>query len=462
MDKKAVGVFFDILEYMTTDEKVKIPEEDLVKIHQALANKDFILENLASMKSSRPIAENAPVGLKQLGNSCYMNSSLQILAANAAFLRTALQEEPVLREPQEIEESKEKQLQYQALKDGGQETFYVKETGEKRTLVDLIEAEESRQDLLQTDIERKRKLHKAIHEFIKLNKQIVSPKKADATAKKGVFADMVDMFTTYQLSANLLPLLKKIREVIFAENFILGDLSGQQDSPEFLGPVLDSIGYGVSEERTKKHSDAYMKKAGNAGRAKTKSETKPRMVFEIPVPKHGKFTLQSSIDTLKKEKHIDDVDNKWNGDTDYEETSTLKEIPEVIMIQLKRFEPIFKEKEVEVEVDKGGEKVKEKKKIKVPKGTKRVGTKITVEDEIDLKKLIDPSLLKKGISTKYRLVSYVTHKGNSSHDGHYKAGVKKGGQWYKCNDSKISTLDEKKAKKKSREAYILVLERIKD
>lgn len=66
------------------------------------------------------------------------------------------------------------------------------------------------------------------------------------------------------------------------------------------------------------------------------------------------------------------------------------------------------------------------------------------------------SNLNKATPPPYDLVGILVHQGQTCASGHYVSFVKKGGQWYRCNDSVVSKVDQ--ATVFSQQAYILMYE----
>lgn len=58
-------------------------------------------------------------------------------------------------------------------------------------------------------------------------------------------------------------------------------------------------------------------------------------------------------------------------------------------------------------------------------------------------------------SLTYELKAFVSHSGNSMNDGHYVSYVKRGGQWYFCNDTLLQPVDEDQILKEAKGAYLL-------
>ena len=54
----------------------------------------------------------------------------------------------------------------------------------------------------------------------------------------------------------------------------------------------------------------------------------------------------------------------------------------------------------------------------------------------------------------YRLVAFIHHRGNTPHSGHYVAYVRKGEQWFCCDDSRVSAVSNKSAESVAERAYL--------
>ncbi|KAJ3310928.1 hypothetical protein HDV04_004534 [Boothiomyces sp. JEL0838] len=76
----------------------------------------------------------------------------------------------------------------------------------------------------------------------------------------------------------------------------------------------------------------------------------------------------------------------------------------------------------------------------------------------------DPTKIKKVVyddgPSKYRLVSFISHKGTSAHCGHYVTCIKKGDEWILYNDEKVVLVPGSKVADLAADAYVYVFRRI--
>lgn len=56
--------------------------------------------------------------------------------------------------------------------------------------------------------------------------------------------------------------------------------------------------------------------------------------------------------------------------------------------------------------------------------------------------------------TLYDLYAVINHEG-SLHQGHYTSHVKRGGEWFRCQDQKVCVVDENTVLSDSSTAYVL-------
>ena len=229
---------------------------------------------------------------------------------------------------------------------------------------------------------------------------------------------------------------REFRETVFSSGATgLHGKREQQDAAELMNPLLDAIGcdFKYTIETSAKEGEIIEKSIN----------TQDAHMLPLEFPKQKKSIKLDDIIKSAKLEEIDDKKNKWipnggEGFQRYQHAYSISEkIPEVLVVQMKRFE-----------FDNYG-------------GASKIKTPVTIDSEnFDLSTFIDPKLLENGKSANYRLCSYVNHIGTSPSGGHYTANVRKGEQWFKCDDEDVITLSKGEEKKDREQAYLLVFERI--
>lgn len=150
--------------------------------------------------------------------------------------------------------------------------------------------------------------------------------------------------------------------------------------------------------------------------------------------------LQQMVDLNFGNQKIHDPDNEWkvldgHSTVDYEEDRTLTGEPkQVLPIQLKRFSY-------------GGRGV-----LKVDKSIE-----FPADNILDMSKAYG----RPPGSVTYSLQSFVCHLGQTPTHGHYISYVKKGDQWYCCNDDKVTAVTENIVDQAKSKAYLLFFEKNK-
>lgn len=305
-----------------------------------------LLENVEGELKKRPnnIATGIP-GISNIGNSCYMNASLQALLA--------------------IPEVKTK----------------IKERLEQET-------DKERKDILE-----------ALDSFIEMLKTYDEEKIAQAA---------------WMLR----------HKIFYSELFpdFIGGLTSQKDAPSFVQAVLDVIGWDPIRFRFDRRGVGQFKDMQREG---NKEE---EFMIKVTLSSDKKKNLQDLIHDEYQEKKNE---NSWKYDSKLtlksfvEQKEHIGSPPKYVFLQLKRFNKKY-------------EKIKDK--IKFPEGG-----------------VIDLSGPFKS-EAKYRMICCVNHHGSSLSGGHYTSYLKKGDQWYHCDDRYVSTVTKKKVPKE--EAYIVILEKI--
>lgn len=235
--------------------------------------------------------------------------------------------------------------------------------------------------------------------------------------------------------------LSQLRNVVVSPKTRLVHLPStysQQDAAEFMTAALRGIGYSFKMRKTieshdKKHSSF---------------EELSYHYLSIPLVKKqkGSATFEELVDHFRYEVS-DDPENVWNVTDDegfvraqyqkYTNTFEIVEsIPDTLVIQLKRFE-------------------------RSSTGLRKISGQVEMGEEIDLRSMIDESLLEDSPSTRYRVVG-VVHHGGGLGGGHYTADVKIGESWQHRSDLSVNSSPSLSSIEKNRKTgYMYVLERIK-
>ncbi|NGX42856.1 MAG: hypothetical protein K940chlam7_01144 [Chlamydiae bacterium] len=233
---------------------------------------------------------------------------------------------------------------------------------------------------------------------------------------------------------------RQLRETIFRSklvpDFDLKRITRQQDAASLMEGLLKALGFCFEVRKTLLSLDGVDKS----------ERTEPCHMLRVPISKED-MSFQKAVDNLKEE-NINDPETPWKVTSDPEgkvilrthaqrknEYQIAEKIPDVMVVQLVRFD----------------------------NNREKIDSAITWEsDVVDLSALIDPSLVFEGESTKYRIVSYVNHRGGGTDCGHYTANVRRGGHFYKCDDnSPVVQVSECREKSDRENAYLFVLERVK-
>lgn len=203
-------------------------------------------------------------------------------------------------------------------------------------------------------------------------------------------------------------------------------ISSQQDARAFLGVVLQAIGY-----------ECRQVAQNSAPGVDPSRNVEPLLMISAGVNGNN---IEQVLQGYRREE-VNDPENGWGNIHNYtREMFITGAIPDTLVVHLKRFE---------TEPIRGGNGAVRGIKIQNP---------VEIPDEIDLANMMDPELIREGVSTRYRVKAYINHHGDSINGGHYTANVRKEDGWYQCNDSGIRKLEIDYEDRVN--AYIVVLERI--
>ncbi|WP_195155585.1 ubiquitin carboxyl-terminal hydrolase [Candidatus Protochlamydia phocaeensis] len=374
---------------------------------EALLQESLLAESLASSKlSSSPSScsaiERPPIGIINGGNNCYAISTMQALLSSPSLLNK-LEELSIGKPP--VKGANETEKAYQARKND-----YEKWKPVKEKLINLVQAYQS----------------------------------ADATPKK--------------LNQALVSLRNAVFDAGVHPTLIKEDRLEQQDSSDFCAVILQAMNYAFNlktktkgeyqpplakdlvleaNEQAIDQADDVMPEAIHL----ESSQTEPFQVFPLSISKPGqKKSLEQLIKENAAEKIKDEI-NAWRVELEdgevvldeYERELSIadKNPPAVICFQLKRY---------------GYDKT----------GPFRIADSFAFDkDNIDLAHLVNPGSDKPVL---YRLVSCVNHSGKSTQGGHYTSFVRRGDQWYSCNDSVSRPCSSEQVNNAG--AYMLMLEKI--
>lgn len=390
---------------------------------------------------SRVARTPQPGGLNNLGNTCFMNSSLQvILNTNLAKLIDRDLQEPSFSDYYHLSLSDELLTQYLL---------------NPESIVDNMVLKSAVKNYLG-----------AVDEYPRIKAHHLALQKLKA------------VYTGKDTTISLYKALSDLRSVVISPRTRLVELPpsySQQDAGEFLSAALRGIafhfnmrkkiasddGKDTSETAEITHylsiplvkkevveddgeHDAQETKPVDKGTGKAPTTRKGRH-YRRPVKKY-QSDFQEMLEAYKVE-HKDDPDNKWmyigfdavREHQKYSQTyEIVDQIPDTLVVQVKRFQY-----------------------NNFGRISSKDSTPLVIGEEVDFRTLIDESLLVDDVSTRYKVVGIVNHGGGIG-GGHYTADVKIDGKWENRSDSSvIKNLSEQTSKSHLQNGYIFVFERIK-
>ncbi|MEC7840384.1 MAG: hypothetical protein VX777_10135 [Chlamydiota bacterium] len=309
---------------------------------------------------SRIIGFLKPNGIKNWGNSCYLNSMLQSIL-NVPQLSHLLEEQ---------------------------------EWSSERSLANCNQESDP-------------------SEILRLNRHV---------EVKGSIKSVVDSYKTGEAAA-INNAARNLRGKLYDAGYLHGPLTSQQDAEEVLTQLLSQVGYGFPTRSYKKYG------FGDDERVRVHPEENTQAIQVSLKDESGgdafSFSFQGLIDNYFVEQEYFDEDHVWEHDNGVREECPFRregveflEAPEYLFVTLKRFS--FNNQFAQAQ-------------------------KISEDFAFDNGEAIDFSAamseeLKShsdGRPFLYEPVAVIQHQGESANGGHYTADIKKGGQWYRCNDNVV-------------------------
>lgn len=314
-----------------------------------------------------------PVGLINLGNSCYMNSITQLIL-NTPYLRHQLI--------------------------NAQSAFKEESKHEQGMLDSLFE------------IDREIKTIQ------------IAPKARSSGWVKSLFGLMGPK------SSPSPETLKKLRDSLYGAGALAYGLYAQNDAAEAINPILDLIGAHFFLRKR------IITETGHLSEGNIESTT----LLTLNVA----GSLKESLSHYFSSEDVDFNDyNLPRPGCDFTTVNSKQTYrfegapPPLILVHLKRFEAMR---------DASGRMV-----------LKKISDFIDVKpnEEYDLSAYFGGEGTPDSLNAKYRLRAFVVHEGGIS-GGHYYSLVKKGENWYKCDDVNVDVVSD--VEKESRKGYIFALE----
>lgn len=385
--------------------------------------KSDILPNTRPVKLGIPntktaVSPNSRLkGIKNIGNSCYMNASIQILIDNPDF------REAIKKLDLPIYQEIKKKLAALVHSSTEKINKLLEEDSNKHLKVDINK-------LINGDIgnfikeegpEGYFSLLNVIGELRNISDESKSKFEEEALSLKRIFKDLQkirsvmealrDFVLKYEEPSNtpkdLEILATKLRQALFAAGKLSSGLTNQNDAAEILDFMLDAIGASTSLQFERKAVAIEFSK---------KDAPEPQTLIRIPINNEPKsfqeLINQFAIGSLQggkgnpwkptdsADKVLHEIDN-W-----YERNIIVGEPPKHIQIQLKIFNNELK----------------------------KINTPVSFDSlQVDMTKMFESTSGEKAL---YRLKSAVIHTGTDISEGHYYTIVEDAGKWFKYDDDK--------------------------
>lgn len=209
----------------------------------------------------------------------------------------------------------------------------------------------------------------------------------------------------------------------------------QEDAHEFLRSLLSTLVMNGQNKQLSSLFDGLLESAVVCQTCGNQSLTRDRyMDLSLDINDPEITTLDDALYQYTKTEVLEDENAVFCTKCDEKQSVTkglrLATAPSILVCHLKRFA-----------INHFGRLVRLHKKITFPK-------RLEIGDHM--------SQLNRATPPPYDLVGILVHQGQTCDSGHYLAYVKKHGQWYKCNDSAVTMVEEETAL--DQQAYILLYE----
>ena len=209
----------------------------------------------------------------------------------------------------------------------------------------------------------------------------------------------------------------------------------QEDAHEFLRALLSTLIMNGHNKQLSSLFDGLLESAVTCRSCGRSSLTRDRyMDLSLDINDPQIITLDDALDEYTKTEILDEENKVFCSKCNRKQSVTkglrLATAPSILVCHLKRFA-----------FNNYGQLVRLHKKIDFP-------LRLEIEDFM--------SNLNKARPPPYDLVGILVHQGQTCASGHYLSFVKKNGEWFRCNDSCVTKVDE--ATVLNQQAYILMYE----
>lgn len=375
---------------------------------------------VASAKTS--LSSLTPKGICNIGNSCYMNSTVQALLGVPAF------KEKIMSAKWPGITAIEAQVKNRAVNEN--ELDLVPTLSGLFKEWEAVDSSAPPKELLEAALSKLKNPNQVKIVTSAFKRYFVARRLQSALQNFSIALDKSK--DPYDMA----PYAYALRKAIF-ETGIYGSsahsLTKQHDASQLLELINDQLGNHFTYQTIRSVPGENIKKV----------KTDPMGALQIPIetkPNDAPIKFQEYCDRVFETTHIDDPDNalkveegsKTNFYAKYDEAIQMGgPPPSHLVIQLKRFEWF-------------GE------------GGGKIGTLVELPEDhiVDLSKAFKEAKID---NVRYKVVAAVHHGGGLG-GGHYKAFVEKAGQWHTANDSQVyppGNIDYELA-----DSYLYILERV--